>query len=96
MKVLFDNTRHTWEQIKQMYPDQWVYMAHAESVAGNLVSAVVVYACKDANALHEFVMSNRPSLPRGMARRYTGEPIGSEYYSDYNDDVKIEFAEGVL
>ena len=83
---MLDNTRLTWEQIKQVYPDQWVYMADAESVTGNLISAVVVFASDTSWGITEFALANRPNLPNGMTTHYTGQPIDDV---EYNDDVEL-------
>ena len=93
---MLDNTRLTWEQIKQAYPDQWVYMADADFGTGNIVSAVVVFACKSEGELSNFARANRHNLPNGMTSWYTGEPIDSEYYNDYNDNLQISLAKGVV
>ena len=87
---MMDKTLYTWEEMKQMYPDQWVLIANHKLDKGNFVHGAVLFACKDRDELHEFIMASQAALPYRIYTRYTGEPVD---YAEYNDDVVLELYE---
>jgi len=89
------NTRQTWAEIKEMYPDQWVYMADVDFGTGNIVSAIVVFVGKNADDVSDFAKANRGNLPNVMTRWYTGQAIDDSEYVD-NDDAVISLATEVM
>ena len=89
------NTRQTWAEIKEMYPDQWVYMADVDFVTGNIVSGVVFCVSKDEDDIYAFKRANRDNLPNHMTFWYTGQAIDDSEYVD-NDDAVISLATEVM
>ena len=80
---------HTWEQIKQMYPDQWVLVKDMKYVTGNLTHAVVVFANKENQAVLDFDVANESRFSCRMGIMYTGQPIDDV---EYNDEVELSEA----
>ena len=81
--------RHTWHQIQQMYPDQWVLIKDLEMVKGNLISGVVIHTCKDRWDINRFTDESPEDVQCMTYVRYTGDIIEGE--SEYNDeDVYVD------
>ena len=45
---VFMSARLSWDEIKQLYPNQWVALENRDMDAGMIVSANVVDSCQDA------------------------------------------------
>ena len=74
--------RYTWQQIQQMYPDQWVTLKDLEDINGNLISAVVMCSGKNRADIYRYEDENPEKFQTlsVIAYRYTGEIIeGIEY-----------------
>ena len=74
--------RQSWQEIEEMYPDQWVLMKDMEFVSGNLQSATVIYAGKNREDIFRFENENLEKVQCITATFYTGEIIEGVEYSD--------------
>ena len=54
--------RYTWQQIEQMYPDQWVLMKELEFVNGDIKSAEVIYTAKLRDDIYLFEEKNQEAV----------------------------------
>ena len=80
--------RYSWQQIQEIYPDQWVLLKDMADIRGNLISAVVLHACKERLDINRFEAENPDKIPYLAAVRYTGNPI--EGFEGSDDDMFIE------
>lgn len=85
--------RHTWQQIQQTHPDQWVYMKDMQYRSGNLESAVVIFTSKDRLDINRFKLENPDKVPRATAVSYTGEPIEGLEYNDEDIYTDMEICD---
>ena len=82
--------RYTWQQIKQMYPDQWIHMKDMEFIKGDLKSAEIICTGKERQDIFDFEDEN-PDVFKNLTlvcTRYTGEIIEGLEYGD--DDFYAE------
>ena len=82
--------RHTWQQIQQIYPNQWVILKDMQYHRGSLESAVVIYNCIDRWDINRFEDECPDRVPYVTYTRFTGEPIEGAEYNDKDDFSDVE------
>ena len=85
--------RHTWQQIQQMYPDQWVLMKDMEYISGDIESAIVIHACKDRWDINRFEKENPDKVQCFAAVCYTGEAIEGFECNDEDIYIGVELSD---
>ena len=86
--------RYVWQQIQQMYPDQWVLLKDMEFTNGNLVSAVILCTSKERQDIYRFEDERPTDVDCLTYTKYTGNPVDFVEYND--DDLYIEELEDAI
>ena len=77
--------RHTWHQIQQMYPEQWVLMKGTlSSVDGNIISAEEVIPYADSQDINRFGQNSK------ICCYYTGDLYGHEEFDFCGYEEPVE------
>ena len=65
--------RLTWEEMKEQYPDQWLFVAAPEKdIPPYIKSGIVLLAHPDKKQLYQLIKEHRPFEERWTRVIYTG------------------------